>query len=474
MASTFTAALGLEKQATGEGSNTWGDTLNDDVIDLIDTAIAARLALSVAGSGDATLTAAQALHAYHEYTGTLTGNISVIVPTSDKIYFIFNNTSGAFTLTVKTATGTGITVTQGDVAILYCDGTDVISIMVFGDNVQAYDAELAAIAGLTSAADKLPYFTGSGAAALANLPSFGRTLIANTTAALARTDLGLGTAAIVNTGLANGNVPTMDATGYRAADGSQITNLSEIPDASKAPGEMSNGTDAAKDIDFAATYCRAENGAVKITSTAMTKQIDASWVAGTNQGGLSSSLHPLAAAITTLHGFDIVVGGVADFGFDTDINAANLIADHSVTYYRRRGSLKTDATPDLPAFIQYGNKFILTNRVRNVYTTSPGTSENLVEMAVPLGLVVEVLMAATYHSNSTSYMLITGPAEANVAASATSHDFYNNTASSVISNSNLSRFSDELGRVRYRGSDGTIDRFWLFTLGWIDPRGRNS
>lgn len=60
---------------------------------------------------------------------------------------------------------------------------------------QPSDAELTAIAGLTSAADTVPYFTGSGAAALATLTSFGRSLIDDADAASGRLTLGLGTAA---------------------------------------------------------------------------------------------------------------------------------------------------------------------------------------------------------------------------------------------------------------------------------------
>jgi hypothetical protein len=96
-------------------------------------------------------------------------------------------TSGTFAITLS---GTALPVANGGTGGTSASAARTALGLVIGTNVQAQNSELQAIAGLSSAADKVPYFTGSGTAALADFTSLARTIAACTTAAQVRTAIG--------------------------------------------------------------------------------------------------------------------------------------------------------------------------------------------------------------------------------------------------------------------------------------------
>ena len=131
MASSYSTDLKLELMVTGENSGTWGDKTNTN-LNLIQQAIAGYQAVSIAGGAQTTTlamsnaTISNARNMVIEFTGAITGNQIVQIPDGlEKFYILKNSTTGAFTVTFKTQSGTGITLTQGKLTACYSDGTNI-------------------------------------------------------------------------------------------------------------------------------------------------------------------------------------------------------------------------------------------------------------------------------------------------------------------------------------------------------------
>ena len=82
--------------------------------------------INVAGTGDYTLTGTELNRIAYRFTGLLTGDRDIVVPATVQQYWVDNQTTGSYALTVRTPSGTGYIVASGQRAILYSDGTDVL------------------------------------------------------------------------------------------------------------------------------------------------------------------------------------------------------------------------------------------------------------------------------------------------------------------------------------------------------------
>jgi hypothetical protein len=147
--------------------------------------------------------------------------INGLTPAADRIAYYTSASAGAMTAltsfgrsliddadaaTARTTLGLGTAATSAATAF------------------QSADATLTALAGLTTAADRLPYFTGVDTSAVTTFTSFARTLLDDADAATARTTLGL------TTGTAAGNVVVLDGSAkLPAVDGSALTGVVASP-----------------------------------------------------------------------------------------------------------------------------------------------------------------------------------------------------------------------------------------------------
>lgn len=239
---------------------------------------------------------------------------------------------------------------------------------------------------------------------------------------------------------------------------------------------LSNDTDADHDIAIAVGECRDSTDAADIAiSSVLTKQIDATWAAGDDAGGMNAGM--TVGNSTWYHVFVIknVTTGGFDGGFDTSITAANLMADAAVvaagyTLYRRIGSVKTDGSANILAFTQYGDTFWWTAAVFDVNVSNQGTTPIDYTLSVPTGVrVIPFISVATYTVDNVVKVYTKGTTEVAVSES------WVTAAASAVDKEGTSGhpivITDTSAQIT-ADAQAASTKLYIYTHGWKDFLGR--
>jgi len=150
MATAYTSLLGLALPVTGELSGTWGDTVNNSITSLLDSAIAGTTTLS--SDADVTLTTTTGAsntsrQAILLCSGARTVLRTITAPAQSKIYTIINTTTGGFSVKlVGAGPTTGVTIVAGESAVCAWNGSDFVKVAT------------SVVGGVTSVAATVPAF----------------------------------------------------------------------------------------------------------------------------------------------------------------------------------------------------------------------------------------------------------------------------------------------------------------------------
>ena len=171
MSSTYSDNLKIELMGTGDQAGNWGATTNVNLGTLIEQAISGYVTQAITDGADTVITIPNgatgvARNMFIECTGSLSAARNLIVPINKKLYFIYNNTSGGYAVTVKVSGQTGVSVPNGAKVVLVSNGTDIV-------NATNYMATLTLGSALpvTSGGTGVTTSTGSGNNVLSTSPT---------------------------------------------------------------------------------------------------------------------------------------------------------------------------------------------------------------------------------------------------------------------------------------------------------------
>lgn len=196
--------------------------------------------------GTVTLSGSQLNRIAYKFTGALTSDCTIVVPSTIQQYWINNATSGAFNLFVKTSGGTPTQINQGAKGIYYCDGTN----MVLASDPTTLTTPIVVSDGGTGST------TASGARLNLGITTFADPIVTATTGASVRTTIGAAASGANGditslTGLTTALTAPQGGTGqtvYAVGDllyASTTTALSKLADVATGSALISGGVSTA-------------------------------------------------------------------------------------------------------------------------------------------------------------------------------------------------------------------------------------
>lgn len=214
-----------------------------------------------------------------------------------------------------------------------------------------------------------------------------------------------------------------DGTDFQIANAGDYATTVTLPRGLISGLVMSNAADTVNDITVSAGAARDAADAVNITlASSMTKQLDATWAAGTNQGG-----RPASVSLSTSTWYHVFVirssGGTVDVGFDTSLTATNLLSASGYTSYVRVGSVYRNTTPTIVNFVSQelngGGLLVryLTPIVDVNSAAQTATTRQTPTLTVPIGIktLVNCSIQFNYDTSGQGVFYVTSPGVTDLA-----------------------------------------------------------